>query len=242
MYATNMLIKTSFYIFTYFFPEIPADSQKKIFELFGRLLDVWDAHVTDGYEDALAKLPAEFRDSYHDLWQMAVMYVIIMFDVRRGREGLCEIRKDAYEKQSNSVTGFHFYQKVLGESSKNHQDDKENLEKSGIIPFYQDEQGFNPGRLLEVFLKRLHPENAFLFQRPVVVSPKFKICQDIWYTKAKIGKNKERDSLIKALLLEHIFKIILCLFLTHKAYEKIYVAKTTFQCNCSTQIFKITSW
>jgi hypothetical protein len=183
-----MLIKSSAYMCTCIFSEIPADSQKKIFALFGRLLNVWDARGTDGYEDAVDKLPAEFRDSYHILWQMAVMYVIIMFDVRRGREGLCEIRKDAYEKQSNSVTGFHFYQKVIGESSKNHQDDKENLEKSGIIPFYQDEQGFNPGRLLEVFFKRLHPENAFLFQRPVVGSPKFKICQDIWYTKGLVTR------------------------------------------------------
>jgi hypothetical protein len=43
---------------------------------------------------------------------------------------------------------------------------QEDLEKSGVIPFYEDEHGFNPGRLLEVFLQRLHPENGFFFQRP----------------------------------------------------------------------------
>jgi hypothetical protein len=108
----------------YILSEIPADSQQKIFALFGSLLAVWDARGTDDYEDAVAKLPAEFRDSYHDLWQMAVMYIVIMFDVRRGREGVSEIRKDAYEKQTNSVTGLHFFQKVVGELSKNHQNDQ----------------------------------------------------------------------------------------------------------------------
>jgi hypothetical protein len=111
-------------VYTCILSEIPADSQQKIFALFGCLLDVWETRGTDRYEDAVAKLPAEFRDSFHDLWQMAVMYIIIMFDVRRGREGVSEIRKNAYEKQTNSVTGLHFYQKVLGESSKNHQDDQ----------------------------------------------------------------------------------------------------------------------
>jgi hypothetical protein len=70
---------------------------------------------------------------------------------------------------------------------------QEDLEKSGVIPFYEDEHGFNPGRLLEVFLLGLHPENVFLFQRPAPQSTQFNIHQErcnVWFTKAKIGKNK----------------------------------------------------
>jgi hypothetical protein len=125
--------------------EIPANSQHKIFSLFGKLLSVWDARGTDGYDAAVAKLPEQFRNTYHDLWQMAVMYVVIMFDVRRGREGLCNIRKEAYEKQYDTIADLSYFQKVMGESSKNHSADPEDLEKSGIVPFYVDDHGFNPG-------------------------------------------------------------------------------------------------
>jgi hypothetical protein len=146
-----------------------------------------------GYDAAVGKLPEPFQNKYHELWQMAVMYVVIMFDVRRGREGLCSVRKEAYQKQYDAVADLHFFQKVVGESSKNHATDQEDLEKSGIVPFYIDDHGFNPGRLLEIYMASLHPENPYLFQRQSPVSSKFDIHAEgckVWFSKMKIGKNK----------------------------------------------------
>jgi hypothetical protein len=68
-------------------PEIPAGSQEKIYLLFGQVLAVAEARGTDGYDDAVAKLPEEYRDRYHELFQFAAMFVLIMFDVRRSQEG-----------------------------------------------------------------------------------------------------------------------------------------------------------
>ena len=55
---------------------------------------------------------------------------------------------------------------VLGESSKNHPDDSENLEKSGIIPFMTDEFGYNPGEFLEIYLASTSSKVDRLFQQP----------------------------------------------------------------------------
>ena len=54
----------------------------------------------------------------------------------------------------------------MGEETKNHKDDNEDLELCGVIPFLNDEFGFNPGRFFELYLNLLNPENDFLFQRP----------------------------------------------------------------------------
>ena len=41
----------------------------------------------DGYEEMLLQIPEKWRNHYNKLVLMAAMYTIVMFDVRRGREG-----------------------------------------------------------------------------------------------------------------------------------------------------------
>ena len=103
--------------------EIPAETTKALHQLFGTLLLVLEARDTDGYDNEVAKLPENFRTSYHVLLQMAVMYTIIMFDVRRGQEGLAALKRDTYQKEFNQDLRLHYWQKKRGELTKNHRSD-----------------------------------------------------------------------------------------------------------------------
>ena len=52
------------------------------------------------------------------------MYIVAMFDCRRGREGLVDLKKNTWEKRFNEFHQVHYFQKVTGELSKNHRNDK----------------------------------------------------------------------------------------------------------------------
>ena len=53
-----------------------------------------------------------------------------------------------------------------------------------------NEFGFNPGQILDTYLKLLHPECPFLFQRPRRTSKKFNIdCDNQLFEPTKVGKN-----------------------------------------------------
>ena len=154
-------------------PEIPAATQRAFHILFGQLLRVLNARDCHEYENELQNLPENCRENYHDLLQKAVMYIVVMFDCRRGQEGLAALNKDFFSKEWDENTQKFRYEKAMGEASKNHQDDSEDLSNSGIILFEADEFGYNPGELMEFYQKKLHPKNPALFQRVKWISKKF---------------------------------------------------------------------
>ena len=65
---------------------MPPEAQRAIHQLFGNLIKVISARNTVDYDAALLQLPEEFRDRYHELLLKGVMYVVLLFDVRRGRD------------------------------------------------------------------------------------------------------------------------------------------------------------
>ena len=65
------------------------------------------------------------------------MFIMMLYDCRRGQEGIEHIKKDAYKKKHNSVVGLDFWCKARGELSKNHRLDTEDLNDSGIIHFFE---------------------------------------------------------------------------------------------------------
>ena len=69
------------------------------------------------------------------------MYTVMIFDVRRGQEGLISLTTDFYEKMSSGK--FTFYRKKRGEMTKNHRTDDEDIRNAGLIPFHEDEQGLH---------------------------------------------------------------------------------------------------
>ena len=156
-------------------PEIPAATQTAFNKLFGHLLRVINARDCHEYEHMLQNLPAKCRDNYHDLLQKGVMYILIMFDCRRGLEGLAAMDKDVFQKQWDENTQRFRFEKTKGEASKNHQNDSEDISNSGIILFDTDEYGYNPGELMEFYLSKLHPKNPALFPRQRMISKRFNL-------------------------------------------------------------------
>ena len=154
-------------------PEIPAETQRAFHILFGHLLRVLNAKDDQEYDIMLQNLPEACRENYHSLLQKAVMYVVVMFDCRRGQEGLAAMDKDFFSKEWDENTQKFRYEKTRGESSKNHGSDSEDLANSGIILFDTDEFGYNPGEIMEIYLNMLHPEQMALFQRCRQPSKKF---------------------------------------------------------------------
>ena len=156
-------------------PEVPAPTQRAFHILFGHLLRLLNAQNDLEYEALLQKLPEQCQKNYHALLQKAVLYIVVMFDCRRGQEGLSAMNKDFFSKEFNESTQMFYYEKTRGEASKNHGSDSEDISNSGIILFDTDEYGYNPGELMEIYLNMLNPEQTALFQRVRVPSKKFNI-------------------------------------------------------------------
>ena len=54
----------------------------------------------------------------------------------------------------------------MGEETKNHKTDSENLQKAGIIPFKKDKYGYNPGLFLAIYMECTNSKLNRLFQKP----------------------------------------------------------------------------
>ena len=156
-------------------PEIPAETQRAFHIIFGNLARVLNARGCDNYKDELQKLPEECRNDYNDLLQLAVMYIVVMFDCRRGQEGLIAMTKDFFTKKWDPNTEMFRYEKTRGEKSKNHDTDSEDIENAGVILFTTDQYGYNPGELMEYYLTKLHPVKDSLFQRHRRPSKRFSL-------------------------------------------------------------------
>ena len=124
-----------------------------------------NARGCDNYEEELQKLPEKCRNNYNDLLQKAVMYIVVMYDCRRGLEGLVKMTRDFFAKKWDPNTEMFRYEKTRGEGSKNHDKDSEDVSNSGVILFSTDQYGYNPGELMEYYLSKLHATNQSLFQR-----------------------------------------------------------------------------
>lgn len=89
-------------------------------------------------------------------------------------------------------TGKQFYRKSLGEATKNHKTDDEDLKSGGLIVFEENFCGFNPGLFVMRFLGKLNPHEDLLFTRPQRPSKAFNLHENrpIWYEKNKVGVNQ----------------------------------------------------
>ena len=75
---------------------------------------------------------------------------------------------------------------------------QENLSEAGIIPFYEDEFGYNPGAMLELYLAVTNDDCPRLFQRAKRISKQFDLHSwksTVWFTNAACGKHKVADML-----------------------------------------------
>ena len=159
---------------------VPERMQGALHTLLGNLMSVLETRGTDSYDKNLLKLPASCHHNYHLLLRMAAMYIVIMCDVHRGQFSLSATRKNMYRKMHDSATEREWFERTEG-------GDNVKLEFCGIIPFHSDQYGFNPGRLMDFYQSRLHPDNEYLFQKPAIVGKKFDLHESEsdrvpWYT------------------------------------------------------------
>ena len=122
---------------------------------------------------------------------MAITILQVHFG-RRGREGVDLLKKTDIGIFEHPKVG-RYYQKIVGESSKNHQMDSEILEAGGIIMFKVNNFGLDCGKYLEDYIAKLDPTCEFLFPRPLRQSKHMQgnlHVIPIWYECTKIGVNQ----------------------------------------------------
>ena len=108
--------------------------------------------------------------------------------IRKYLTGFKSFSRNAYVPKlevgkSLAFTDFHLTKPYL----------QEDIRDSGVIPFFTDEMDYNPGRILEIYLERLHPGNGNMFQTPCVPSKKWDIHRrscNVWFVNQNLGKNQ----------------------------------------------------
>ena len=110
---------------------------------------------------------------------------------RRGCEGLAELTKEHVALLTDD-DGRRYYKKVLGEESKNHKTDSENMENGGTIPYEINDFGFNPRRFFHLWMTKQSPTATSLFNHIKRPSRKFKLKfnPQVWFSDSKMGKNE----------------------------------------------------
>ena len=98
------------------YPEIPLDIFSAIMELLGILMELLVAHRDKDkprYEASLknlVKIVPAYKDKWHELVGHGIQFLITLFDIRRGREGIVYLTKDHYQKIEED--GIFYWKKV----------------------------------------------------------------------------------------------------------------------------------
>jgi len=108
--------------------------------------------------DVLSKhqqhIPPSWMTKPHVIIQDFTILQMIQFGVRRGKEGLADLRVGSFKLVEDEIWGHKSWVKQTTELSKNHIDDEESVENSGQIPYLDllrisEEEHFNPGKFFE---------------------------------------------------------------------------------------------
>lgn len=192
------------------YPPLPENVLAVIYENFRKITELITAKAEgefDKAEEIWDTLPESYQKNPNLLLMRAALFIVIITDIRRGREGLVELTKDHYALRTGATSEDLFYVRMKGESSKNHKDDNEDACTRGIILFQDGGTGYNPGMAFHLYLKYLNPDNRHLFQR----IKKFKTRRDFLtaqclFDDQNVGKNTIGSflpDLTKSLNLEH---------------------------------------
>ena len=135
-------------------------------------------------------IQAYFRDAFSDPTKLQeyVWYSLCYYFGRRGREGWRAMKKDFFIIEEDGH-GSRFVCTKSTEKTKNIQGGNKQAEQDySDVRMYEtgDVTTMNPVGAYELLLRKLNPENPFLFQKPV---KNFVYDNVTWYTKEVIGKN-----------------------------------------------------
>ena len=99
------------------------------------------------------------------------------------------MKKDAIQLFTDESDGSQYWKKCIGEATKNHQGDSEDVKGEALILMEENEYGFNPGLYFNVFVHKLADGADNLFSRPIRAKKSFMLHEnpDVWYETNKIG-------------------------------------------------------
>ena len=136
--------------------EVRPETMMKIYELLALLVKVLKAGGTDRYDALLAKLHVELHCSYHNLFQWGAIFILNMFEVRRGEEGMTFLEVAHFHEFTDEVWDFKYIRKMCQRRKKTtpwaptlcH----------GVIPDMEFPSGFNPLEYFKTYLSLLPTE------------------------------------------------------------------------------------
>ena len=115
---------------------------------------------------------------------------------RRGQENIEFLRPNHYQ-QVTDASGLKYWKAAMGEATKNHRTDSEDIRTGSFMLHETNIWGLNPGDYYELFLTKLDSSAEYLFGQPQREKKAFKIEENptTWYSKWKIGKNTVGDAM-----------------------------------------------
>ena len=116
---------------------IDEDTEEKLNDLMALIQKIMEEkdRTSENYKKLLLDLPAGYQNSWHKLASWCIMYIIMKYHARRGREGMNMLKKSSFVKTYDAKNNSYQYVKVVGEASKNNRDTDQDLSKEGVIPF-----------------------------------------------------------------------------------------------------------
>lgn len=137
--------------------EVDPETMRKIYNLLSLLEDLMKSRGAPEYESKLAKLPAEHHADVHKLLQWGAMFILNMFEVRRGSEGMESLEVQHFKVFKDSVWDFKYMRKVVSEIEKNQQMGS-NSRCHGVIPDMLIDDVLNPFSYMQTYLSLLPTE------------------------------------------------------------------------------------
>ena len=173
--------------------EVNPSSIKAIMDLLTDVKDALMSRGTPEYQEKLTKIPVEWQSKLNYLLMWGSIFIVMLFEVRRGREGIAELMLSDFDIINDNVYSFKYIRKTRSEVTKNHREGS-NSSNHGVIPFLSMDGSFNPGEIFSYYIEQARstdPNVKVLFRKPRDVSAKFNPHDPSlpMYENKKIGKN-----------------------------------------------------
>ena len=137
--------------------EVDPVTMESIFVMLANVKEAIESRGKKEYEDILSRIPAEYHDKLNYLLMWGAQLILTLYEVRRGGEGLEELKKKDFDVIEDRIYDFKYIRKVESEKEKNHKEGS-NSSCHGVIPFLDLAEGFNPGEYMEFYMS-LVPDN-----------------------------------------------------------------------------------
>ena len=148
--------------------EVNPTTMLAIYRLLAAVVKAVKARGSPNYEEVKAQIPARLQERLHVLLQLGAMFVLNMFEVRRGAEGIEFLKATDFKEVADHLYEFKYVRKCVPELEKNNQEGS-NTKCHGVIPDMVISEIFNPFTLFTLYMSLLPGPNkqgvSFLFPK-----------------------------------------------------------------------------